>query len=406
MKIKNSILAIFVAATTATFSVSADDSTEVSSIGLSLTSEVREQIRLLGADEILCFSNEEFKADVRLSLITQIGIISNLVPGSTRNLQVEECVNVTFAKANVHEANRAKLDEAVAQLSGRFENANSVDIEVMGRKIEEQPSSVLFQTSGPSSDVPETKTKAKVSITWRTVTRAAVAGAAGAGLLKLARPIINKAASGNVHETKGSNEFLSIGQGAIVGVIADVVQRLNGAIDDSSIFNNNMMASALASMVHTRDPNLTGVAIIFSLSKTDFVMKQMEKLTANTPKKLDNVWALAMIGGLAILSHGKANEKWIANNHVQASLAYGALAYHFSAKYENETASFIVMNTISLLDELCDAVTKVCKGRFSTRDMFANALGAYAGVKLATWLPPGLFINFYRGVAVSYFRKW
>ena len=395
-------LLVITAASNLTLAAAAEESA-AESTSESLVQQVGQQVESLGADQILCFANSEFKSDVNLTLITQISTIQNLAPGAVSSSQQEECVNVTHARRSVHEANKAKLEDALLSFSSRFQNSNDVDIEVMGRK---QPFSIIA-TNPESADSNKADSSLAVSVTWRTMTRAAVAGAAGAGLLQLAKPVLNKAASGSKDENKGTKGFLSIGQGAIVGVVADLIQRMNGATDESKIARTNFTASMLASLVNTRDPNFTGVAVIVSLANTRFVDRQIEKLASITPKKLDPVWALAMIGGFAILSHNKKEEKWINGNHAPAALGFGAFAYHFANKYDNETTSFIIMNSISFLDELCDGVSKVCKGRFSTRDLFANALGAFVGVKLATWLPPGMFLSFYyRGAELTYQRQW
>ncbi|MFN9065634.1 MAG: hypothetical protein ACK5V3_00280, partial [Bdellovibrionales bacterium] len=201
--------------------------------------------------------------------------------------------------------------------------------------------------------------------------RAAATGAAGALLIQKTRPALD------YFSNKGSGD-ISLAAGAAIGIISDTIQRLAGETDESKIAVRNFGTSLIGSMVQTRDPNVAGLAVVLTLSQVPAIQNGIQALADSTPQKLNLVYPAMMIGAFALLGHNRSEEQWKVNKDKSlGALTFGSLAAVVSASYKgHETAGFIVATAASLLDELCDAATSRCQGRFSLADLTANTIGA------------------------------
>lgn len=323
----------------------------------------------------LCFTNADFKANVDLSLLTTIDRIQRQDPDAVLDNGAEVCVDSSKVQFS---------QKDVADLRQRMGAVDKVELELV------KPTASL---SAEPVTVEKTTLGRQVFLTLR----AAVTGAAGAAVIRAGRPALDYLSK------KGTGD-ISLAAGAAIGVIADAVQRLNGETDETKIAQRNLGASLIGSMIQTRDPNVVGLAVVITLSQIPMIQKAVEDLAKSTPQKLSIVYPALMVGAFALIGHNRRGEQWKFNkDKVLGGATFGTLAAMVTAAHKgNETAGFIVASTASLLDELCDAATSKCKGKFSLADLAANTIGAYLGVKIG-----GLVVSKTRGGAqFHYYREF
>jgi hypothetical protein len=327
------------------------------------------------AQVLLCFTNADFRANVDLTLIRTTDRLKMTDPEAVIDSGHELCVDSSKV---VHSLN--ELDE----LRQRMGSVDTVQLEVI-KPVIPPAEKVKMKSQEPSLG-------RQVILTLR----AAATGAAGALLIQKTRPALD------YFSNKGQGD-VSLPAGAAIGIITDTIQRLAGETDESKIAQRNFGASLIGSMVQTRDPNVVGLAVVLTLSQVPAIQNAIQALADSTPQKLNLVYPAMMIGAFALLGHDRRDEQWKVNKDKSlGALTFGSLAAVVTARYKgHETAGFIVATTASLLDELCDAATNRCKGRFSLADLTANTIGAVLGVKLGGLV----FSKTQGGIKLHYYRE-
>ncbi|MCC7402871.1 MAG: hypothetical protein IT288_00600 [Bdellovibrionales bacterium] len=322
----------------------------------------------------LCFSNADFKANVDGGLHVAIERIARAHPEAITDLTNEVCVDPQLATKS-----RPEVDQLIARL-GSLDDVNIELIKPVNSSPTELSStdSLSARLLSPQRPIgPRLEAEAIGRHVLLTI-RAATIGAAGAMLVQQARPALDYLSN------KGKPGDISVGKGAAIGMITDAIQRLSGETDETKIAQRNFGASLVGSMIQTRDPNVIGLAIILTLSQVPAVQRGIDRLGEATPAHLNWKIPATMVAAFYVIGRHRAGEDWrLSKDKTLQAGTFGALAAVVSATHQgHETAGFVVASAASLLDELCDAATKKCQGRFSLADLAYNTVGAYIGAKI------------------------
>lgn len=338
----------------------------------SVVQRIESQVQSDQVDIILCLSNQDFKEDVTFALSRAVEQIRSNYPEAYNDKGNEVCINKSMLPSDSAD---------LSQIETVLNNKKDLSLEIL--KKQNQPS---------------VDKKSKVMLTLR----GAAAGMVGALVGKALKPALDQ------FSHKGDDRSsLSLVEGAVIGSLVDIVQRSLGETNENKIIATDAGAALVASMIKTKDPNVVGLALVLTLSQVPAVQNSVHELSKKLPAKLDWKIPVAMMGAFYLLSKNKSQEQWITSNHAPAVVSFGAAAYGIAAAEKNETTGFVIATALSVLDEVCDHVSKKCQGRFSTMDLFANTAGAYLGAKLSSYLPPGAIVQFYKkGIALSYHKKW
>jgi hypothetical protein len=322
-----------------------------------------------------CLSNNDFKEDLSNIYGKAINDLKNNYPNSVFEYQSEVCVDSSLIPST---------DTSLDIIQTKFNSKLFVTLELKKALNTEERSNKGLDS------------KLKVTL------RGALFGAAGALASAGVRPMVD------YFSNKGKGKNLTLAEGAIIGALADIIQRASGRTNEADIAFIDLGASMVASLVRTKDPNAVGLAVMLSLYQLPSVHKGLDKLAEHTPEKLDWKIPTAMVGAFYLLSKtDKADPLLLNSNKVLGGVTFGALSYVVAANKKNETAGFIVASGVSLLDELCDAVTKKCKGRFSYSDLAANTAGIALGTYASRVLPAGTILTLYnKTLNLSLSRKW
>ncbi len=337
------------------------------------------EVKAADAKIIFCFSNEDFRNDLYNELGNAFDHIKDRYPLAVEDRSEEMCVNSSLVKAD---------NSHLAFLQEKFKKKKDVTLEVYKSH---QPA---FEES--KKERPDLKTRIVLTL------RGALVGAAGSLVSNAMKP------GYDMLSNKGDGESISLKEGAIIGAIVDMLQRANGATDNKAIAAYDFSASIIGGMLKTKDPNVVGLAVVLTLSQVTLVKEQLEKLSTIVPRKLDWKIPAALIGSFYLLSKlQKDTAPATSMNTMIGGMTYGPLAYAVGSTYNNETTGFIVAAGASLLDEICDATTKKCQGRFTFSELFVNTIGSYVGAKLSTRYSPKVLFGIYKkGVSLTYQTKF
>lgn len=231
--------------------------------------------------------------------------------------------------------------------------------------------------------------------------KAAAAGAVGAlAYQKLMAPILNASSNKGVKE-----DNITLGKGALIGIIVDLIQRLSDETNENRIMIRNTVAPTVAGMFLSKDPNQIGLGALIVLSQLKAVQDWGDQIAKKLPAKLDWKIPAIILGALKINMRHKPEEKFILSNHGPNVVFYGGLSYAITASTKNETLGFLSTTLIVALDETCDKISSFCKGRASPMDAFVSIAAGAIAAKLATILPPGVFlVPQKKGIGVGYIK--
>lgn len=341
-------------------------------------------IRLLQANPILteikapiqfCIANEIFKNDFIGKYHGAINQLEKKYPAAIDSRRDEVCVNTTDIP---------KDEPALDVLQTRFNQFETVTLEM------HVPMPAVESESPPQ--------KSRIYLTLR----AAAFGALGAATTQAIRPIMDELSD------KGGGQNLELLEGAMIGAIADYLQRISGRTDEGQIAVVNYGSALVAGLIQTKDPNVIGLSIGLTLSQVPSFQKGLEKLADNVPEKLDWRIPLAMVGTFYFLQKKQPQDPIkLSKDKVYGAGTFGTVGYAVAVTQKNETAGFIVANAASLLDEICDHVTKKCQGRFSYSDLMANTIGAAAGAYASRLLPKETLVTYYnKTLSLTYLKKF
>lgn len=322
-----------------------------------------------------CIANEVFKNDFVGKYHGAINQLEKKYPAAIDSRRDEVCVNTAAIP---------KDDPALDILQTRFNQFETVTLEM--------------HVPIPAVEAESPHQKSRIYLTLR----AAALGALGAATTQAIRPIMDELSD------KGGGQNLELLEGAMIGAIADYLQRISGRTDESQIAVVNYGSALVAGLIQTKDPNVIGLSIGLTLSQVPSFQKGLEKLADNVPEKLDWRIPLAMVGTFYFLQKKQPQDPIkLSKDKVYGAGTFGTVGYAVAVTQKNETAGFIVANAASLLDEICDHVTKKCQGRFSYSDLMANTIGAAVGAYASRLLPKETLVTYYnKTLSLTYLKKF
>ena len=252
-------------------------------------------------DVEFCLSNADFKDDFTGKYGNAVESLKKKYSQSVKDYPSEVCIDTALI---------AEDDSDLDILQTKFNSKKEVTIEI--KKII-NPTTIAEKGK-------DWETRAKLTL------RAALLGAAGAAVTSKARDAIDYLSN------KGGGKNITLGQGALIGAITDLLQRSAGRTNEVDIAYVNMGSAMVAGLLRTKDPNAVGLSIVLTAYQIPAVQKGLDKLAEVTPEKLDWKIPAALIGTFVILSKKQKVDPLLANkDKILGGATFGSLAYAISA---------------------------------------------------------------------------
>ncbi len=336
-----------------------------------------------------CITNHSLKNDLTLLLHTHLNVLKETEFNAvTVDLKTHDyCVNVD----NV----RNKDSESYLYLKHFFEkNYPSVDVELRAEKGE-------LPLLGNSTELKDAPIQ-KFSLYLRGALKGMANGALTTSVFNTQRELFKE----QTFNTDQSSTEISIGNGAIIGGLIDVLQRISGRVDEYQIQKTTAVLTAAANFAAIKEGNATYMSILLTLSQSSYIDDVRKKLSEQLPRKLDWKIAAGTVAVFYALSHKFRNDPFrIQDADKYLGIAgYGTYSLLASYNHQNQTLAFLETSLVSLIDEACDGLTKKCRGTFSFGDLTANTIGAALGAYIGSYLPKDFFLQLYRNKISAGYR--